>query len=164
MSLRLGALWEDAPLVTLYPRQFVQLFDRRYRNALGAPVPYAVVASLPLHIGRYMPTLATEVWLGQEYAEKIIRKHRLVFDDLIVASELIADSFCIKEKPNHLSFLGFSASRNHLYLLVLKSNKIGRETWVATLHKTEEQQLRSRVRRARKDGNVLRNWEQPFEE
>lgn len=148
----------------LPPRHFVQLCDRRYRGPDGNHIDYGVVAFLPLEIGRYMPTLATEVRLGQEYARKIVTKHNLIWEDLSAIQDLIYDSFCIQEKIRHLLFIGFSESRQKLFNLVLKSARYDSETWVATLHRTEELQLRARVRRAREAGRLIRTWKQPFDE
>ena len=146
----------------LKPRHFIRLFDNRYRDATGERASYATVAVLPLSVGAYMPTRAPEVFLGVDYAQKLIRKHHLRYEDFVAISELIDDSYCIKEKPNHLTFMGYRRGKGEAFILVLKAAKAGSETWVVTLHRSNSAQISGKLRRHRP--SLIRDLRQEFEE
>lgn len=112
-----------------------------------------------------MQTLCPNIRLGEDYARKLILKHELKWDDLVAIEDLVADAFCFREKAHHLTFMGYSSSREgRAYSLVLKAAARGTETWVVTLHRTNEQQIRSKVERARAANRLLRTLDHPFEE
>lgn len=140
----------------LPPRQLVRLLDDRCRGPEGERLDHAVVGFLPLHLGAILPTLSTDIRLGVEYARKLIWRHSLSHGEFAVISEMIADSYCFREKAAHLTLMGYSVRYERPYTLVLKAARGGTETWVSTFHRTEHQQLRSKVRRAAAKGLVFR--------
>ncbi|NMJ40946.1 hypothetical protein GWK16_06825 [Roseomonas sp. JC162] len=125
---------------------------------------FAFIAMLPLDIGAHIPTVDPNVRLNVDYAKKIVIKHNLRYEAFFVIPDLISDSYIIKEKKNHLLFMGEDPRTNEQYNMVLKSAKSATETWLVTLHRTREEQVRSRLRRAKTLGTILREPERPFDE
>lgn len=146
----------------LQPRHFIRLIDGRLRDSSGRQLDRAVVATLPLGIGAYMPTRSPKVLLGREYAQKMMIKHHLRYEDFTAIKDLIEDSHCIREKANHLTFMGYKKSNAEAFILVLKTARGGDETWVVTLHRSKEAQLRSKLRRYR--SNLIREVASEFDE
>lgn len=123
----------------------------------------AVVAFLPLDLGRYMQTHSTAVLVGREYALKTQVKHRLKYEHFSLIQTVIDKGWCCKsDKENHLEFMYVDdkifGSR---FLLVLKSAKLGRETWLVTFFRTNDAQINSRLRRAKARNTLLRthSWD-----
>jgi hypothetical protein len=134
------------------------LTHRQYIRFLkGGLSNVAVVAFLPGDLAALMPTLSTDVRIDGDYARKIWEKHKLGHEALGLVQTMISSGWCTKSRPNHLDFLyvdGRGAPKH--YILGIKSAKNGQETWITTLHPTDENEMRRRLRRAREKDALLR--------
>lgn len=151
-------------MLRFQPREFIKLIDGRSRTVGGERVRFASIVQLPLSIGSYLPTLSTDVLLGTEYAKKIVLQHDLKYEDLLEIPHLIETAAIIKEKPQHLSFLGQERNGSRLFNFVIKSNVKRDEVWVATLHQIRMADLNRKLKRAQQSGNSLRDFEREFDE
>jgi hypothetical protein len=134
----------------LSPRHYLRFLD-------GRNGPFAIVGFLPGDLAARMPTLSTEVRIGRDYAKKLWEKHHLGHGDLGMIQRAIDHGWCTKSRGNALDFLYVDTAGQPLrFILGLKSAYGGAETWVTTLHKSDEQQIRRRLRRARAGGTLLR--------
>lgn len=134
----------------LHPREFVRFLDGRS----GATV---AIATLPVGLAVRLPAQVTEIRIGQDYALKLQKKHCLRYEHFSLIQTVIDDGWCIVGKQNHLEFLYmdnqiFGSS----FILVLKATRAGQEIWVATFHKTDNQRIRSKLRRATRNNGVIR--------
>jgi hypothetical protein len=131
-------------------RQYIRFLKGGFSNT-------AVVAFLPGDLAALMPTLSTDVRIDGDYARKIWEKHRLGHEALGLVQTMISDGWCTKSRPNQLDFLyvGGQGAPRH-YVLGIKSAKRGQETWITTLHPTDEGETRRRLRRAKEKGLLLR--------
>lgn len=117
-----------------------------------------VVAFLPGDLAAQMPTLSTDIRLGSEYAKKVWEKHHLGHDELGLIQTIVDNGWCTKTRPGSLEFLFVRDQGPHThYLLAVKSARSGRETWIATIYRTNEQEVRRRLKKARKDGQLIRS-------
>ena len=134
----------------LYPRHYVRFLDGREGN-------FAVVAFLPGDLAARMPTLSTEVRIGRSHALKLWEKHNLGYADLGVIQRAIDNGWCTKSREAALDFLYIdSATPPRRFVLGIKAAYGGEETWVSTLHRSDEHQIRRRLRRAREADKLLR--------
>ena len=135
----------------LYHRQYI-----RFLRGQGPSV--AVVAFLPGDLAARVPTLSTEVRLGRDYAKKIWEKHRLGHEHLGLIQPMIDDGWCTKSRADGLDFLYVDDRRRPArYILGIKGAKRGHETWVTTLYAVNEDEVRRRLRRANKEGTLIRS-------
>jgi hypothetical protein len=134
----------------LYHRQYIRFLS-------GGMVPVAVVAFLPGDLAAQMPTLSTDVRLRSDYAKKIWEKHRLGHEALGLIQPMINRGWCTKSRQNELDFLYVDdrALPRH-YVLGLKAARHGQETWVTTLHPTNQREIRRRLQRARETDTLIR--------
>lgn len=136
--------------MTLLPREYVAFLDGRLGKC-------RTVAYLPLSLGAHLPATVTDVMAHADYARKVKDKHHLKFEHFCLLQNMINDGWCLLSRTRRLEFLYvdndvFQAR----FLLVLKAAANGREIWMATFHRTNEQQIRSHLARARKEGRLLR--------
>jgi hypothetical protein len=122
----------------------------------------AVVAFLPGELAAQIPTLSTDVRIDGQYARKIWEKHRLGHEALGLVQLMINTGWCTKSRPNQLDFLyvdGRGAPKH--FILGLKGAKRGQETWITTLHPTNETEMRRRLKRAKEKNTLIRTskWE-----
>jgi len=116
-----------------------------------------VVAFLPGALAARMPTLSTDVKLDGDYARKIWEKHRLGHEALGLIQTIIDHGWCTASRPHQLDFLYVSSDpKPRHFVLGLKAARRGTETWVTTLHPTDETDLRRRLRRARKRDELIK--------
>jgi hypothetical protein len=137
----------------LYPRQYVGFLDGRMADV-------AVVAFLPGHLAARMPTLSTDVRIGREYALKMWTQHHLGHSAFGLIQSIINDGWCTKSRENELDFLYVDLEgESKRYILGLKSARGGQETWITTLHVSNEQQIRRRVKQALASDRMVRGPE-----
>jgi hypothetical protein len=124
----------------------------------GGMMNVAVVAFLPGDLAARMPTLSTDVRIDGDYARKIWEKHRLGHEALGLVQVMIDSGWCTKTRPNRLDFMYVDTGGGppKHYVLGLKSAKAGQETWVTTLHPTNEKEIRRRLKRAKEAGVLIR--------
>jgi hypothetical protein len=118
----------------------------------------AVIAFLPGDLAARVPTLSTDVRIDGEYARKLWQKHRLGHAALGLVQTIIDFGWCTKTRMNQLDFLyvdGVWDARKH-YVMGIKSAKGGRETWLTTLHPSNENDMRRRIRRAQEKAAIIR--------
>ncbi len=118
----------------------------------------AVIAFLPGDLGGHIQALSTDVLIGRDYAVKLLRKHRLGYEHFAVIQPAIDRGICIKsEKSGHIEFLyadqKIFGSR---FLLVLKVAASGQEVWLMTFFRTNDGQIKSKLKRARQSGSIIR--------
>lgn len=130
--------------------------EGRLRDRAGQQANHAIIGFLPLTLGALLPTLSTDIRLSIEYARKLAVIKRLAYRELLVIDRLLKDSFCFREKASHLTFMWYDPVSEKPYTLVLKSARSGTETWLVTFHRTDEQQLRSKIRRSESAGTLFR--------
>jgi hypothetical protein len=134
----------------LYPRHYVRFLDGREGN-------FAVAAFLPGDLAACIPTLSTEVRIGRDHARKLWEKHRLGHADLGVIQRAIDNGWCTKSRNAALDFLYIDQTMPaRRFVLGIKATYGGQETWVSTLHRSDEHQIRRRLRRARETDMLLR--------
>jgi hypothetical protein len=119
---------------------------------------HAIVARLPGDIAAWMPTSCLEVGITREYIDKIFVKHRLTARELDIVQHAIDKGWCIRPSDGKLDFLyvhndGPSVRR---FVVGIKSANHRRETWFQTLHRTDEEQVRRRLRQAKKSDCLIR--------
>ncbi|HQT64280.1 MAG: hypothetical protein B7Z75_08615 [Acidocella sp. 20-57-95] len=135
------------------------LTHRQYIRFLrGGTVNVQVVAFLPGDLAAQMPTLSTDVRIDGAYAKKLWEKHHLGHEALGVIQSMINRGWCTKTRPNQLDFLYVDSSGRQpkRYVLGVKSAKSGQETWLTTLHLTDELEMRRRLSRAKQKGQMIR--------
>jgi hypothetical protein len=104
-----------------------------------------------------MPTLSTDVRISSPYARKIWEKHRLGHQEFGLIQLMINRGYCTKSRENGLDFMYVDDRMiPKRYVLGLKSAKRGQETWITTLYRIDEQELRRRLKRAKKHGFLIR--------
>jgi len=132
-------------------RQYIRFLSGGMKNI-------AVVAFLPGDLAAVMPTLSTDIRIDGDYARKIWEKHRLGHSALGLIQRIIDDGWVTKSRPNQLDFLYVHdvALPRH-YILGIKAAKGGQETWITTLHPTDENETRRRLRRAREKNQLIRS-------
>jgi hypothetical protein len=135
----------------LHPRQFIRFLDGRAGDQ-------TVIAFLPGDLGARIPTLATDVLIKCEYANKLRMKHHLLYEHFSIIQPTIDKGVCIRsEKSGQLEFLyadqKIFGSR---FLLVLKAANGGREVWLVTFFRTNDAQIKSKLRRAAQSGTIVR--------
>ncbi len=135
------------------------LTHRQYMRFLsGGMKNTAVIAFLPGDLAARMPTLSTDVRIDGEYARKLWEKHGLDYDALGLIQTIINDGWCTRSRGGQLDFMyvdGRYGIPKH-YVLGIKAAQAGRETWLTTLHPTNEREIRRRVRRAKERDTVIR--------
>jgi hypothetical protein len=143
--------------VRLYPRHFVRFLDGRMGTI-------ATIAFLPGDLGAWIGCLVTEVKITHEYALKVFRKHKLKYEDFSLIELAIERGWCICPKKNFLELL-YCEDRipGRWFVLVLKSAKGGSECWIVTLHRLDPLQARSKLRRARQAGTLIREYNEMTE-
>jgi len=119
------------------------LAPRHYQRFLdGRNGTFAIVGFLPGDLAARMPTLSTEVRIGRDYAKKLWEKHHLGHGDLAMIQRAIDHGWCAQSRGNALDFLYVDTDRQPTrFILGLKCAYGGTETWVTTLHKSDEQQI-----------------------
>ncbi len=134
------------------------LSHRQYiRFLTGGLSNVAVVAFLPGDLAAHMPTLSTGIRIDGSYAKKIWQKHGLGHDVLGLVQQMVSTGWCTKSRPNQLDFLYVDTrSIPKHYVLGIKAAKRGHETWITTLHPTDESEIRRRLRRAREKDALIR--------
>jgi hypothetical protein len=123
----------------------------------GGMTNVAVVAFLPGDLAARMPTLSTDVKIRGDYARKIWEKHRLGHEAFALVKVIIAEGWCTQSRPNQLDFL-YVDTRGiaGYYVLGIKADKRGRETWITTLFMIDEKETNRRLRKARKNNSLIR--------
>ncbi len=122
----------------------------------------AIVARLRGDIAAHLPTTSLDVRISKEYVDKIFTKHRLTYEDLDVVQFALDNGWCIKSTAGKLDFLCVMESERHRRFVVgIKTANGGLETWFQTLHLTDEEQIKRRLKQARKHGTLIRThtWE-----
>lgn len=120
----------------------------------------AVIAFLPGHLAARIPTRSTDVRIDGDYARKIWQKHRLGHEKLGLIQPMIDRGWCTKTRNGQLDFMYVDEAGSR-YILGIKAAKGGQETWLTTLHPTNEYEIRRRLRRAREADALIRShaWE-----
>lgn len=115
---------------------------------LGAHIQ---IAEVPGELASYIHSLTTDVWMGREYAHKLIRKHNLHYEHFGMIQPSINLGWCRLDHGN-LQFLyeDDSVYRAHFHLVIKTANK-GSELWIKTFHRSTKAQFRSYLAR----GDVL---------
>jgi hypothetical protein len=118
----------------------------------------AIIAFLPGDLAAHIPTLSTDVRIDGDYARKLWEKHKLGHEALGLVQIMIDVGWCTKSRSNQLDFLHVDGSWGppRHYILGIKGTKAGQETWLTTLHPTNEYEMRRRIRRAKEKGTVIR--------
>ena len=127
----------------LPPRKFIALMDGRAGGN-------AVIAQLLLDLGRYIGALTTDVSIGKDYAQKLIKTHDLRYEHFGIIQATVDDGWCFVEArggKRHLLFVYDSPDFHKHFKLVLKSAKTGNEIWVNTFHKLELDDVKSVLKR-----------------
>jgi len=126
--------------VAILPRKFVRFLDGR----AGAQF---TVAFLPGQLGAYLGTLETNVNLKLDYAQKLVHKHKINFAGFEEIQNAIDKGFCLRDNPNHLSFLYVKEPvRPEIYFLLLKTNALKNELWLVTFHRLKKKQFERKLR------------------
>jgi len=132
-------------------RQYIRFLSGGMNNT-------AVVAFLPGDLAAFMPTLSTDVRLSGDYARKVWEKHHLGHETFGLLQTIINDGWVTKSRPNQLDFLFVhDVGQPKHYILGIKAAKGGQETWVTTLHPTDEKETRRRLRRAKEKNLLIRS-------
>jgi hypothetical protein len=136
----------------LYPRQYVRFIDGREGDS-------AVLAILPGELAARMPTLSTEIKIHRAYAIKIWEKHNLRPNDLAVVQKAVLHGWCTKSRNDSLDFLYVDPTTSIPRRLIvgIKSAYGGQETWLTTMYKAEESEIRRRLKKARKANRLIRS-------
>jgi len=138
-------------MMFLTHRQYIRFLSGGIKNV-------AVIAFLPGDLAAHMPTLSTDVRIDGQYAKKIWEKHRLGHEALGLIQRMIDDGWCTKTRGNQLDFLYVDERGSpKFYVLGIKAAKRGQETWVTTLHPTDEKETKRRLRRAREKDAIIRS-------
>jgi hypothetical protein len=130
--------------MTLYPRLFMKLVDGRAGGV-------ANVAYVPTEIGVLFSALTHDVKLTRICAVKLIKTHKLSYDDLDHIQTAVNEGYIFRgRKSRYLEFLYVDAKGpfRH-YLLVLKTARYGEEIWLQTFQRSDAQTLRSRIKNQR---------------
>jgi hypothetical protein len=140
----------EHPVMFLSHRQYIRFLN-------GGVTNVAIIAFLPGELAAYVPTLSTDVRIGGEYARKIWEKHRLGHQALGLVQIIINAGWCVKSRPGQLDFF-YVDNRwpSKHYVLGVKSAKRGQETWITTLHPTDERDMRRRLKKAKRNGALIR--------
>ncbi len=130
--------------MTLYPRLFVKLIDGRAGGV-------ANVAYVPTEIGVFFSAQTHDVKIARDYAIKLMKTHRLAYDDLRYIQNAINEGYIFRgREPKYLEFIFVDAAGPYRhFLLVLKVARMGQEIWVQTFHRSDEFALRSRIKKKR---------------
>jgi hypothetical protein len=134
------------------------LHPTQYRRFLrGKEGSYKIVAFLPGYLGAHIPTLTTDVGIEYTYARKLLEKHGLRHEALILIQAAIDYGWCTRTRPGSLDFIYIEGSTYpRRYILGIKAVPTMSELWVTTLYSCNEWELRRRIKAARVRNQVIR--------
>lgn len=109
----------------------------------------ALVASVDVPTATILGVSNGGVWLGASYARKIVRKHGLDADHMMLAIESISTAPIYLDKHRRVTAIGRDLM-GRPYIVGLKPDE--NRILISTIHRSEERQLR----RLRRNGVVIR--------